>query len=280
MSVTVWSTPGPGARGVHPGRVAVLERSAVTLAILGGGIAFLLLAPAYRYEWGRLWAFGGPGWRLVTEGLVTTLWISAIGMLLGTVVGFAGGLARLSRRPAVQQVGTVYVELFRGTPFLVQLMVANYCVAPAVASVLGELGAPASWSAAVQQPVVVGLVSMALFSGAYITEIVRAAIQSIDPGQTEAAFSQGMSRGQVLRLVLIPQALRRMVPPLTGELVSLVKDSSLLSIIAVEELRYHADRLSNSTHKTYEVILPIAILYLVITFPLSRLAQRLERRLA
>ncbi len=277
MSVTVWWTPSPGD---SPWRLR-LERAAVTLAILGAVVAFLLVAPVYRWQWRTVWGPNGPAWRgLVVEGLLTTLWVSVVGMLLGLGIGFAGGLARLSRRPAVQQVGTVYVELIRGTPFLVQLLVAYYCVAPAVAGLLLRAGAPESWVAAVQSALPVGIASLALFSGAYITEIVRAAVQSIDPGQTEAAVSQGMTRGQVLRHVLVPQALRRMVPPLAGELVSLVKDSSLLSIIAVEELRRKADTIASASYRTYEVILPLAILYLAITFPLSRLARRLEMRLA
>src|SRR5688500_2233386 len=115
MSVTVWWTPGRSDRRVF------LQRCAVTVAILGGGVAFLLLVPAYRYEWRRIWGPGGP-WTLLLEGLLTTLWVSLVGMVLGLVIGFGGGLLRLSRRPAVQQVGTVYVELVRGTPFLVQLM--------------------------------------------------------------------------------------------------------------------------------------------------------------
>jgi polar amino acid transport system permease protein len=277
MSVTVWWTPGP--RG--SGRAPLLQRVAVTAALLAGGVLLLRLTPGVRWEWWRIWGPRGSGWeRLVVEGLLTTAWISLAGMAAGLLLGFGGGLLRLSRRPALQQVGTVYVELVRGTPFFVQLLIAKYCVSPALHALLSRAGAPSFLVEAVQQPAVVGIAALAVFSGAYITEIVRAAIQSIDPGQSEAAFSQGMTRGQVLRLVLVPQAVRRMLPPLTGELVNLVKDSSLLSFIAVEELTKRANGIYANQHLTFEVFLPLAALYLAITFPLSRLARRLELRLA
>jgi polar amino acid transport system permease protein len=188
-------------------------------------------------------------------------------------------LARLSRRPALQQAGVTYVEIVRGTPLLVQVLVAYYAVAPALRDLLRSAGAPSALSAPFDDPVFVGVVTLGVFAGAYVTEIVRAAVESVDRGQTEAALSQGMTHGQVLRLVLLPQALRRMIPPLTGELVSLVKDSSLLSVIAVSELLKRSSEVQSTTYKTSEVLLPLALLYLCITFPLSRLARRLELRL-
>jgi polar amino acid transport system permease protein len=205
-------------------------------------------------------------------GFLTTLWISLLGMVLGLVFGFAGGLARLSRSPVLRQFGAVYVEVVRGTPFLVQIVVAYYCFAYGLKSLFPAL-APF-----MDDPIAVGVLALGVFAGAYITEIVRAAVESIDRGQSEATFAQGMSRGQVLRHVLLPQALRRMIPPLTGELVSLVKDSSLLSIIAVSELAKRASEVQASTYKTYEVLLPLALMYLAITVPLSRLARWLELR--
>jgi polar amino acid transport system permease protein len=255
-----------------------LVRSGVTLAMFAGFVGVVSLA-VYRWEWSRIWGPGGP-WPLLLRGLATTAWISAVALVLGLGFGILGGLARLSRRPAVHQAGTVYVEVFRGTPFIVQLMVAYFCIAPALAGGLERIGAPAGLVDFVQSAVPVGVVALGVFAGAYVTEIFRSAVQSIDPGQTEAALSQGMSRGQVLRWILLPQALRRMVPPVTGELVSLVKDSSLLSIIGVMELRKSADVIYTSTYKTFEAFLPLALLYLAITFPLSRLARRLELRLA
>lgn len=253
-------------------------RLAVTVGLLGGFLALIALGTRYRWEWGRVWVEGGYG-RYILGGLLTTAWISLLGMLLALVFGFAGGLSRLSRRPALQQAGATYVEVVRGTPLLVQVLVAYYCVAPALRDALRGLGAPPALSLLFDDAVFVGVIALGVFAGAYVTEIVRAAVESVDRGQTEAALSQGMTHGQVLRLVLLPQALRRMVPPLTGELVSLVKDSSLLSIIAVSELSKRSSEVQSATYKTNEVLLPLALLYLCITFPLSRLARRLELRL-
>jgi polar amino acid transport system permease protein len=250
----------------------------VTLGMLGGFVALLALGTQHRWEWGRVWSEGDYA-SYILGGLVTTAWISALGMLLGLLFGFVGGLSRLARSAALRQAGTTYVELVRGTPLLVQIMVAYYCVAPALRDGLRSLGAPAFASGAFDDPVFVGVIALGVFAGAYITEIVRAAVESVDRGQTEAALSQGMTHRQVLRLVLLPQSFRRMIPPLTGELVSLVKDSSLLSIIAVSELSKRASEVQAATYKTYEVFLPLALLYLCITFPLSRLARRLELRL-
>jgi polar amino acid transport system permease protein len=263
---------GDSSRRSGTERRGRLTRIVVTVAILGGIALFLVAAPAYRWEWSRIWAYRG----LFLEGLVTTAWMSLAALVLGLVLGFAGGFARISRRPAVNQVATVYVELIRGTPLLVQLFVAYYCVAPGIAAGLRRIDASPGLVDLVQSPGVVGVIALGVFSGAYVTEIVRAAIQSVDRGQTEAALSQGMSRSQVMRHVLLPQALRRMVPPLTGELVNLVKDSSLLYAITVTELTKRTYEVYSATQKTFEPFLVLALLYLAITFPLGRLSRRLE----
>jgi polar amino acid transport system permease protein len=249
----------------------LLPRAWLTVLVLGGVSVFLLSVPGYVYDWDRIWLEGRYA-RYLVGGFLTTVWVSLVGMLLGLVFGFAGGLARLSRSRVLHQLAAVYVEVVRGTPFLVQIVVAYYCVAHGLKSLFPPL-APF-----LDDPIAVGVVTLGFFAGAYITEIVRAAVESIDRGQSEAAYAQGMTRGQVLRHVLLPQAFRRMIPPLTGELVSLVKDSSLLSIIAVSELAKRASEVQASTYKTYEVLLPLALLYLAITFPLSRLARWLELR--
>lgn len=244
-------------------------RSLVTVLLLGGFVAFLALTgPDNGWNWGRVWSTTpGGGWPLLfARALGVTLLVSLGALALALVVGFAGALLRLSPRPVPSQIGAIYVEVVRGTPLLVQLFIAVYCVGY-------SLGID-------DHPVLVGTVTLGFFAGAYVTEIVRGAIQSVDPGQTEAALSQGMSRPQALFRVLIPQAVRRMLPPLTGEFVSLVKDSSLLSVIGVVEISKRAREAGAETYRTYEIYLPLALLYLAITFPLSRWARRLERRSA
>lgn len=255
-----------------------LQRWLVTLAVVGGLLALLLLAPRTPWQWGRIWGAGGYA-SLLLAGLLTTAWISLAAMVLGLLLGFAGGRARLSRSPALQQVGTLYVEVVRSTPFLVQVLVAYYCIAPALRDLLLDAGTPQAVARLLDQPALVGVLALGLFCGAYVTEIVRAAVESVERGQVEAALAQGMSHAQVLRLVLLPQAFRRMLPPLAGELVSLVKDSSILSVIAVAELSKRASEVQSATYLSFEVLLPVAVLYLGLTFPLSRLARRLEARL-
>ena len=208
---------------------------------------------------------------LFLGGLVMTVLISACALLLGLAFGAAAGLARVSASPALDQAAFTYVELVRGTPFLVQLYVIYWCVARA-ANLKDLFGA--------NEPLVVGIVGLGLFAGAYIAEIVRAGVESIDRGQWEAARSLGLSHRQALLWVILPQAVRRMIPPLTGEAVSLVKESSLLSVIGVAEMTYHAKNLSAATFETFAAYLPLAALYLCITLPLSWFTRHIERRLA
>jgi polar amino acid transport system permease protein len=249
-------------------RSALLQRTLVTVAVVGGVLLFLALSgPRNGWDFARVWGRRGEADPLAVFGtaLVLTLGISAAALALALAFGFLGGLARLSARPWLHQLGSIYVEVVRGTPLLVQLFVAVYCV---------------GYALGVDEPLTTGVLTLGLFAGAYVTEIVRGAVQSIDPGQTEAALAQGMTRWQVLRHVLLPQAARRMLPPLAGEFVSLVKDSSLLSAVGVLEITKRAREFQAETYRTFEIFLPLAVTYLAITFPLSRLARRLELRSA
>lgn len=255
-------------RTINPGTTVrdSRVRVAVTVVLLGAFGAFLAVTgPDNGWDWARVWrTTPNGGWPLLfAKALGVTLAVSTGALVLALGFGFAGALLRLSPRPVPSQLGAIYVEVVRGTPLLVQLFIAVYCV---------------GYSLSLDDPLLVGTVTLGLFAGAYVTEIVRSAIQSVDPGQTEAALSQGMSPRQTLFRVLIPQALRRMLPPLTGEFVSLVKDSSLLSVIGVVEISKRAKEAGAETHRTYEIFLPLALLYLAITFPLSRWARRLELR--
>lgn len=245
-----------------------LVRAGVTVAILGAVAAFFAAhGPVNGWAWERVWGTADrPAWRPVfLEALLTTVGASAGALVVAVVVGFLAGMARLSHRVVLSQTATVYVELVRGTPLLVLIFVAYYVVGNAVG---------------VEDRLLVGILTLGVFAGAYVTEVVRAAVASVDPAQVEAALSQGMSRAQAMRHVILPQALRRMLPPLAGEFVALVKDSSLLSVIGVYELSKRANEAAASTHRTYEVYLPLALLYLAVTFPLSRWVRRLELRSA
>lgn len=201
---------------------------------------------------------------LFIRGFYNTLVVSVGAIILGFVLGVVGGLARVSKNIVASEVATLYVELFRGTPLLVQIYIFYFCIAAAVH---------------LDNPKLIGTITLAFFSGAYISEMVRAGIESVDEGQIEAAKSSGLSDRQTMRHIIFPQALRRIIPPVTGQFVSLIKDSSLLSIISVRELTKAAEVINATTYKTFEAYLPLAGLYLLITYPLSYLTQRLEARI-
>ncbi len=248
---------------------AARERAlrAAVLLVLALLVAGLLAAAPGEIRWSLVWARRG----LFLDGLRLTALISAGALLLGLALGAAAGLARVSASVALDQVARTYVELVRGTPFLVQLYVWYWCIA----RVLHLNQAFGTHEAAV-----VGTVGLGVFAGAYVAEIVRGAVESIERGQWEAARSLGLSHARTLRHVILPQCARRLLPPLTGEAVSLVKESSLLSILGVAEITYHAKNLQAHEYETWAAFVALAALYLTVTLPLTLLARRLERRLA
>lgn len=224
------------------------------------GLYLLLGRMEYTWNWRITWEYR----RLFIQGFCYTAGISLGAICLGFCLGVAGGLARISKNVFAREAARLYVELFRGTPLLIQIYIFYFCLAAAIQY---------------DNPLVIGIVALAAFSGAYIAEIVRAGIESISRGQMEAALSIGLSRRQAMCHVIFPQALRRIIPPVTGQFVSLVKDSSLLSVISVRELTKAAEVVNATTYKTFEAYLPLALIYLLLTFPLSNLTQRLEKRM-
>ncbi len=232
-------------------------------AILAGCIVslYLLLSRMeYSWNWRIVWEYR----RLYLYGLYYTLAISTGAICLGYLLGLAGGVARVSGNAFAKEAARLYVIFFRGTPLLIQIYIFYFCLAAAI-----------GWD----NPVVIGVVVLAAFSGAYIAEIVRAGIESVDRGQSEAALSTGLTGWQTLRYVIFPQAFRRIIPAVTGQFVSLIKDSSLLSVISVRELTKASEVVNATTYKTFEAYLPLAFMYLLLTYPLSHLAQALERKL-
>jgi polar amino acid transport system permease protein len=211
---------------------------------------------------------------LLIVGLWFTLKISILATLFGVIIGIIGGLTRISGNPALKWTTMVYVEIIRGSPLLVQILIWYFILGTVINELLAAYGLgriPAWWY---------GVASLACFAGAYVTEIVRAGIQSIHRGQMEAARSLGMSYGQAMRYIIMPQALRRILPPLAGQFISLIKDSSLLGIIAIRELTKAAREAVTASLQPFEIFMLCAILYLVLTFTLSMLVQHLERRMA
>lgn len=198
------------------------------------------------------------------HGLWTTIWISATASVFALIIGLFTGLARVSDNYTLNGLAAVYIECIRGTPLLVQIFIAYFF-----------LGTVFDLSRNV-----CGIGALALFAGAYTAEIVRAGIQAIPKGQMEAARSLGLSLPQAMIDIILPQAFKKILPPLSGQYISLVKDSSLVSVIAITDLTKSGREIITSTFATFEVWLVVAAMYLIITSVLSQLVYYLERRMA
>jgi polar amino acid transport system permease protein len=236
-----------------------------SLIVVEGEIISLGDTLATYYKW-------KPG--LLVIGLWITLKLSVIATILGIIIGVIGGISRISSNPALKWTTIVYVEIIRGSPLMVQILIWYFVLGTVINDLLAAYGLrrlPTFWY---------GVASLACFAGAYVTEIVRAGIQSIHRGQTEAARSLGMSYAQSMMHIILPQALRRILPPLAGQFISLIKDSSLLGIIAIRELTKAAREAVSASLQPFEVYLLLGVLYLVLTFTLSMVVQHLERRMA
>lgn len=205
-------------------------------------------------------------WRLgpLVKGLWTTLWISAVASVLGLIIGLIAGLMKVSKNYTVSTLAAIYVEIIRGTPLLVQIFIAYFFF-----GTVFNLDRN-----------VAGIGALALFAGAYVAEIIRSGIQSIARGQMEAARSLGMSYPQAMMDIILPQAFKRILPPLSGQFISLIKDSSLVSVIAITDLTKSGREIITSTFATFEIWLVVAAMYLIVTSVLSQFVFYLERRLA
>jgi len=229
------------------------------LALVAGVIVVALLALPYRWNWSTVWEYR----RLFADGWIATLGICAIALPLSCVLGLAFALARRSSFLPLQYVSRIYVELTRGAPLLVQIYLYFYVFANALH---------------IHDRYVVGPLILAAFTGAYISEIIRSGIEGVGRSQLESARAIGLTTRQTYRYVIFPQAIRQILPALAGQFVSLVKDSSLLSVIAIAELTKAAGDVNSFTFAPFESYLPLAIGYLVITIPLSLWTQSLEQR--
>ncbi|HJV32331.1 MAG TPA: amino acid ABC transporter permease [Bacillales bacterium] len=199
------------------------------------------------------------------KGTLLTVGLSIASILIGTVLGLLIGLGKIMRNKLLALPFSIYITFFRGTPMLVQILLIHFAVVPLF---LGQTNG-----------VLAAIVTLSLNSAAYIAEIFRAGIQSIDKGQMEAARSLGMTHVQSMKFVILPQAFKRMIPPLGNEFVVLIKESSLASLIAAPELMYWGRALQGQYFRVWEPYLTAAVIYLFLTLTLSFILERLERRL-
>ena len=213
---------------------------------------------SYQYDWSVI----TNNMDVFIDGALKTLEISALALLFSIPIGIIIGLGRISRNKFLQVVSTIYIELMRGIPLLVLLIWIFF--------VLGRfLNLGAYWSA---------IIGLALFSAAFIAEIVRAGVQAVPKGQMEAARSAGMTHVQAMRYVVLPQAFRKVLPPLSSQFIILIKDSSLVSVVSATDLTLNAKNLVATTFRGLEIWTFVALIYLVMTLTLSLVIRAVEKR--
>ena len=201
---------------------------------------------------------------LLLIGAGVTIQITVLSTAIGFVIGLVVGVARISHLRPLRLLAEVYVEFFRGTPLLVQIFLFYF----ALPVITGQR----------IDPFIAAISACGINSGAYVAEIFRAGIQSVDEGQMEAGRSLGMTWLQTMRYIIVPQAFKRVIPPLGNEFIAMLKDSSLVSVIGFEELTRRGQLIIAKTYGSFEIWMSVAVIYLVMTLTISRFVAYLERR--
>ena len=253
----------------------------------------------YKWQWERIpnyilrWDAEDGRWvaNLLLQGLITTIRISIYAGILALILGTVLGIARCSKNLAIRMLARTYLEVLRNIPPVVVIFIFYFFLSEQIIAAFGIEG----WARAIARSgesgtwefffgdmrrfpsLISGVIVLALFESAFVGEIVRAGIQSVGRGQREAARSIGMGRIDEMRFIILPQAFRRVVPPLSNQFISLVKDSSIISLISVQELTYKTVELVASTRMIFEAWLTTAALYFILCFSLSMLFRRFER---
>lgn len=206
------------------------------------------------------------------KGAGLSLAMAVLSLLIGLVLGTLGASAKISKNRILRCIGNIYVEIIRGTPMLLQILILFAVVPLIYMEITGER--------LVMNVFLIGVIAMGINSGAYVTELIRSGINGVDKGQWEACETLGLTRGQTMKLVILPQAFKRIVPPLVSEFVTLIKDSSLVSTIGVVELLKSAQVLGGNYADLMSPLIIAGVMYLIMTLSIAYLARHLERRLA
>jgi polar amino acid transport system permease protein len=215
--------------------------------------------------------------RYVSDGIAVTVLVTGLSFVLVVVMGLLGGLGRLAKNPIIYGISTLYVEIVRGIPILVQLIFWYYAF-PALVQGFGDKNGIEFLSNFRAPALPMAIFGLTICYGAYMSEIYRAGIQSIPKGQVEAARSLGMNYAQTMRHVILPQAVRVILPPMGNEFVSLLKDSSLVSVVAVADMTRRGQEFMSINFIPLETWLMIALLYLVMTLFSARIVSWIEKR--
>ncbi|MFA6916544.1 MAG: amino acid ABC transporter permease [Parachlamydiales bacterium] len=219
---------------------------------------FLLLSLG-NLQWSEVWAYRKVFW----NGWKNTVYISVCSLGLSLAIGIFTALLRRSGIPLAVFLSRFFVELIRGTPLLVQILFFYYVVAHQVG---------------LENRFIAGIIILSIFHAAYIAEMIRTGIENVSATQLESAHAIGLTTFQSYRFVIFPQAIRQVTPPLAGQFASIIKDSSLLSIIGINELTNSAQQVNSATYSTLESFFPLALGYLILTLPISLLSKKLENR--
>jgi polar amino acid transport system permease protein len=257
----------------HPGRWV----AAVVLLVGLGGLSWSM-ATTHDYRWDLVgqYVFADP----IVSGVLVTLELTAISMVIGIALGIVLAVLRLSPNPLLSGASWLYIWFFRGTPLLVQLLFWNNIAALYPNIVVGIPGGPAWWHFSANSLIPTfgaAILGLGLNEAAYMAEIVRAGILSVDSGQTEAAQALGMTRLQTMRRIVLPQAMRVIIPPTGNETISMLKNSSLVSVITVTELLYSAELIIASNYKEIPLLIVASLWYLLMTSVLTVGQYYLER---
>lgn len=216
----------------------------------------------YQWDFGTLLQYRS----LILLGALTTIGFTVLTAVMGLLIGIVVALGRLTGRRWISLPLVALVEIFRCTPILVQLVWCYYAL-PVLIGVEMSPGMAAA-------------ITLSLYGGSFYAEIIRGGIASIEPGQWDAASALGLTRLKSMRLVIMPQALKRMIPPLVNQTILQLKNTSLVSVLAVPDLLYQGQLITSATYRPLETYSVIAVVYFCLLFPLTRFAQRLEQRLA
>lgn len=203
-------------------------------------------------------------WMLILRGLSNTLIIAFFAIIIGTAIGCVMALFKLSKNVVLRGIATTYTTIIRGIPLATQLMIFYFVI----------------FASLRLDPVIVAIIGYGINSGAYVTEIFRAGIQGVDIGQTEAGRSLGLSKTQTMIKIILPQAIKATLPTYTSEFIALIKETSIASFIVVTDLNKAADMIRNATYEAWYPLFTTAVIYLALTFGLTKLFSLLERRLA
>lgn len=238
---------------------ARISASLAVFLLITGVLTFAFSQLHYSWNWESIWQYR----HKFIAGWLTTVVISTVALTVSLLFGILTAVTRRCRFLPLRYLSVTYVEIIRGTPFLVQILIFFYVIADAFG---------------VTNRYLAGILTLSVFSGAYLAEMIRSGINSISESQLDSARAIGLTRWQIYCHIITPQMLRQLIPPVTGQFASIIKDSSLLSVIAISEFTLNAQEVNAFTYSTLESYLPLALGYLLLTLPISLVSKVLEQK--